>query len=469
MRRFAIYFAGLLLVSPVVKAQDTTAATAPSHIKVNNLKTEKAAGTLLVGMDIDLDDLDMKANHILICTPVIKDGNHQEALPQVVVNGRKADITYRRKGMKGYPEDATVLRRDNDTEQTVAYKATVAYSDWMENSDLVMVVDTCGCGDPLGNGVTTLKKFRSPFMPYLRPQAEARKERHEQGRAFVDFPVNKTELYPAYRKNPDELRKIVNTINMVKEDRNTDITNIDIHGYASPEGAYDHNDYLASNRAKTLKDYVRNLVNIPDAKFSVSSTPEDWEGLRQYVAGSTLPHRAEILALIDNEDLQPDNKERKIKTAYPEDYRTMLDTWYPALRHSDYVVTYTVRPFSVEEAKLVLKTKPQQLSLEEMYLVAQTYKPGSAEFNEVMETAVRLYPADKTANLNAACAHMDAGDMEGARQYLSKAGDSADALHARGVWAIKQGDYDGARSLLQKAVAGGAKGAAQNLRLVEKE
>jgi hypothetical protein len=37
-----------------------------------------------------------------------------------------------------------------------------------------------------------------------------------------------------------------------------------------------------------------------------------------------------------------------------------------------------------------------------MYLVAQTYEPGSPEFNEVFDIAVRLFPDDETANLNAA-------------------------------------------------------------------
>lgn len=450
----------------VAGAQGTESKLSTQNVKVRNLKTEKTDKTLLLGMDINLDSLDLRANHVLVLTPVLKGVDREEALPQVVINGRKADITYRRRGMKGYAEDATILRRKNDTEQTVPYTAVVPYSDWMRNSDLVLVMDDCGCGDPLGSDVTPLKKFRSPLMPYLKPKAEKQKERQEEGRAFIDFPVNKTELHPDYRKNPRELRKIIETINLVKTDKNTTITNINIHGYASPESPYTHNAYLAENRAKTLKDYVRNLVSIPDSKFSVSFTPEDWEGLRDSVEKSELAHRSEILALIDNDKLDPDSKEKQIKSAYPEEYRFMLNTWYPALRHSDYMVKYTVRPFSVEEAKEIFKTKPQQLSLEEMFMVAQTYEPGSPAFNEVMETAARMHPADNTANLNAACARMEAGDYEGARRYLAKAGDSADVLHAKGVLAMLEGDTAKARDLLTKAKNAGAARAEENLNLL---
>lgn len=51
---------------------------------------------------------------------------------------------------------------------------------------------------------------------------------------------------------------------------------------------------------------------------------------------------------------------RKSRSLYPSEYRFMLDTWYPALRHSDYRITYKVKPFDVAEAKEIIKTKPQQ-------------------------------------------------------------------------------------------------------------
>ena len=275
--------------------------------------------------------------------------------------------------------------------------------------------------------------------------------------------VDKTTLYPDYRNNPRELDKIVGTINLVKEDKNVSITGVEIHGYASPEAPYNYNARLAEGRAKTLTDHVKRLVNLSDNIFKVTSTPEDWEGLRQAVASGNLDHKQQILDIIDDTDLDPDAREWKIKSTYPQEYRFMLDTYYPALRHSDYVVSYTVRPFSVEEAKEILRTKPKQLSLEEMYLVAQTYEPGSDEFNEVFQTAVRLYPQDPTANLNAACAEIERGDYEAASRYLAKAGNSPYAAHARGVIAMKQGNDDEARRQFTIAAQGGVKEAQQNL------
>ncbi len=447
-------------------AQCTNRTLAAGAIKVQNITAGRSGDNMLVDMDINLDSLDMPANMRYVFTPMVKGADNERLMPQMLISGRKSDISYRRSGYRDYATDVIAVRRKNNTAQTVHYTASVPYEEWMRNSDVVVAEDLCGCNKLQDQSTIALRHMRTPTIPYVRPAADP-KVRHMGGRAFIDFPVDRTELHPSYRNNPRELRKIVDTINVVKGDNNATITRVDIHGFASPESPYDHNAYLAENRAKTLKDYVRDLVSVPDSLFTVSYTPEDWAGLRRYVDGSTLQHRDDILSLIDDTSRDPDAKEWVIKSSYPDDYRYMLSEWYPALRHSDYEVYFTVRPFTVDEAKEIIKSNPRQLSLEEMYLVAQTYESGSTEFNNVMETAVHIYPTDPTANLNAACTQMQGGNYEAAKRYLDKAGDGADALHARGVLAMLQGDNDTARSLLTKASQAGASGAAENLKLLD--
>ena len=208
---------------------------------------------------------------------------------------------------------------------------------------------------------------------------------------------------------------------------------------------------------------MRRIVNLDDRLFTVSHTAEDWDGLVSYIRESNLDNKDAILGIIADKSLTPDAREWKIKSSYPKDYRFMLDTWYPALRRSDYRVNYTVRPFDVEEAKQIIRTKPQLLSLEEMFLVAQTYEPGSDDFNEVMEVAVRMYPGDETANLNAACTRLNMGDADGAKPYLDKAGTSPQAVNARAAYAYLKGDYDTAERLYQQAAEAGVAEAKTNL------
>ena len=69
--------------------------------------------------------------------------------------------------------------------------------------------------------------------------------------------MNRTEIHPDYRRNPEELKKILSTIDAVKNDADSKIISISIKGYASPEGSYSNNIRLAKGRTETLKEYVR--------------------------------------------------------------------------------------------------------------------------------------------------------------------------------------------------------------------
>lgn len=418
---------------------------AADKIQVNNVQIKHNDNTVSVSMDLCLDSLDLPSNTQFIYTPMLKSQQSELKMPEIVINGRRQQIMYERGVGKKHLQlspNALVVRRTNNKPQTVLYRATIPLSGQVKNFDLNMHEDLCGCGDLEGGSDFLLKRRQQPKAIFLRPEVEDVKIRHLDKRAYIDFPVDRIELHADYRRNPAQLDSIISTINALKEDKNLEVSSINIHGYASPESPYKHNDYLAKNRAKTLTDYVRRMVNLPSSLFTVSSTPEDWDGLVAYIKNSNLEHKEQILAIIADGSLDPDAREWKIKKQYPSEYRFMLDTWYPALRHSDYHITYQVKPFNVEEAKEIIKTKPQQLSQEEMFKVAQTYEPGSEEFNEVMETAVRMFPNSETANLNAAVTRLNAGDADAAKPYLDKAGKSKAAQAARQVYEqLKTGNW----------------------------
>lgn len=460
-------FAGVLATSGMYADGRKSAPLVGSKIEVDNLKVLHRGSTFVVEMELVLDGLEINSNDRIILTPVVKNDTVTQPMPPIVINGRKQQIMYERHGYKEFIPETVVARRKNGSKQTVSYGTILNGEKWMLNSNVVIEEDLCGCGDLLNQNEVVIKRLREPIMVYIHPQAEARKERREEGKAYVDFPVDKIELYPEYRKNPLELAKIVETIRKVKDDSNTTITFIGIHGFASPEGSYSHNTYLAKNRAQTVTEYVKQMSGLPDSLYHVEYTTEDWEGLKTFVKESGLENKEGILEIINAEYADLDAKENDIRNRYPSDYRFMLQNWYPALRHSDYVVKYSVRAFTAEEARKLLYTKPQQLSLEEMFMVAQTYEPGSREFAEVFEIAVRMFPDDTTANLNAACSRLAVKDTEGADRYLKKAGDTPEAIHARGVLAMLEGRNDEARSLFLKARDMGLKEAGQNLKLLE--
>lgn len=464
MKKFVLFCIALLLAAGMA-AQGILGG----QVTIKELDVARNEGTLFVTMDMDVEALRLKSNHEMVLTPALVTVDKTVAMPSVVVAGRNSYYHYiRNEKQLGGRE----LYRSGKT-GTIQYQASLPYEKWMETAELVLLQDSCGCQDLLMKNkdlLTTLDfkpRVFAPSFVYVQPEVEAVKVRDVKGQAYIDFPVNRTEIHPDYRKNPEELKKIVATIDEVKNNPDTRITSVSIKGYASPEGPYANNVRLAKGRTGALKDYVQGLYRFADGIMTTSSEPEDWEGLRKYVETSDLSHKQEILALIDS-DREPDNKDWKIKNTYPQEYAFLLKEVYPGLRHSDYMVEFVVRAYTdVEEAKKVLATAPGNLSLQELYMIADSYPQGSDEYNEVFATMVRLFPNDEVANLNAANVAMQRKDLVSAKKYLAKVGDSAQALYARGVCAGLEGDYPAARTWLEQAKAKGVKEAEDALMQID--
>lgn len=423
-----------LAVSPCRGQKCKGVSIANSRIKVENVRVSHTDKQITLSMTLNLDQLQMPTNNQFVLTPTISTADGDVAMPKIVVNGSRQHIMLQRNHRKRYDTDTYIVKRTNGKPQQIEYLRSTTYDKRLANYKVLMSEDLCGCGDALANKSYELVEYRRPTAKFVRPKVVAEKIRELDKRAYIDFPVNRTELNPLYRRNPEQLDSIVKTINTLKEDKNLTVLAVNIHGFASPEGRFESNDRLAKGRAHTLTQYVQRMVQLDEGIFTVSHTAEDWDGLRKFIAESNMEHKQQILDLANDTSLKEDEREAKIKAVYPDEYRFLLTACYPALRHSDYHIKYKVRPFNVDEAKALVKTRPQLLSQNEMYMVAQTYEPGSKEFGEIMEIAVRMYPDDPTANLNAACTRLNAGDAEGAKPYLDKAGDSEEAKAARKVY-----------------------------------
>lgn len=468
MKKTIIYIGFLLAFAGTAQAQEGL----KGRITVNDVSLSVAGDSLRVQMDMDFSALHLPANRSVSLLPSLRMDTAIVRLPGVDVMGRRQYIQWQRN--TGRSAMTQVIRRYNGTTQHLHYQTAVPIAERPGLVRLYLDEDSCGCLREVLAGRNRLLAEQdftpavfTPRFVYVSPQAETRKTRHEKGAAYVDFPVNKTDIRPDYRGNRSELAKIENTINRIKGDADVSINHITIKGYASPEGSYANNSRLAEARTRSLVDYLKKEYPLDASLFQLDYEPEDWEGLRAYIAKGSLPEKDALLSLIDS-GLEADAKERRLRTEYPEAYRTLLRDCFPALRHSDYVVAYTVRGFDVEEARKLIWKEPQKLSLQEMYAVAQTYGTGSKEYNEVFETAVRLFPDDEAANLNAANAAMQRNDTAGAARYLEKAGEEAAAEYARGILAALRGEYDAASVYLQKAKAGGITEADDALRQIER-
>lgn len=304
-----------------------------------------------------------------------------------------------------------------------------------------------------------------PTLPFKLPDPEDTKIRTIQGRAFLDFPVNETVIYPRYRRNPEELQRLNKTIENALFDKSFKVQRVVLHGYASPESPYSNNTRLAKGRTQALKSYVCRKFGISESIVQTHYTPEDWDNLRTFIETNgesrrvkgnvwyeregivetpVMPQyvtdsRKELLDVIDL-DMDPDEKEaalKKVDGGRP--YNWLLQHVYPGLRHTDYIIEYVVKRYPVKESRRLIYTHPEALSTEEMYLVAQSYEEGSDGWLDALLIAARQYPEDKTANLNAACGCVETKRFTDARSFLKKAGSTPQAEYLKDIMDAMEG------------------------------
>ena len=315
--------------------------------------------------------------------------------------------------------------------------------------------------------IRLVKLKECPLLPFIMPDPEETKLRQIAGHAFLDFPVNETIIYPEYRRNPEELARIKKSVDSALFDKTVVVTRISLHGYASPESPYSNNTRLAKGRTEALKSYLIRNYNFNSQVFHTNYTPEDWENLRGFLIDTNtrkvkgdfwydnknivetpeapdyvLEHRDEMLRII-NRDMDPDAKEEVLKkVGGGEPYRWLLEYVYPGLRHTDYIIEYKVRAFSVEKGRKIIYTHPEAMSMEEMYKVATSYKEGSENWLDALLIAVEQFPDDETANLNAACGCVMTKRLVDAKKYLQKAGSTRQAKYVGNVIKAMEGSVN---------------------------
>ncbi len=435
MKRLIFSIFGLVLCILESAAQNVAA------LAVSEMEIALKDAEMKIDFLVSPKDIDMKSISQMTITPIIMsaDSLQSVSLTPIVIAGRNRWLLWERAKESKRPENLLQAGKS----APIRYHASVPFETWMEHSIISFQESVTGCNScpqldeniPVALfDIETVEEIATNYMEnFIQPKAEGVKTRHLEGQAYVDFPVNRIEIYPDYRRNSIELAKIIASIDTVKNDPDCTVSAVSLKGYASPEGSYSNNTRLAKGRTQTLCDYVMSHYDFPKSIVSTSFEPEDWEGLRRWLEASAIENKDGILAIVDS-NLAPDAKDQKIKATYPTQYAFILQQVYPGLRHSDYRIEYVIRTFSnPEEIKRLVKTAPQKLSLEEFYVAANSCEPGSDEFYDIFETAVRMYPDDEIANINAANSAMSRGDLKRAAQYLDKAGQGDKANHLREI------------------------------------
>ena len=430
MKRICIYVALGVLGAFSAHAQEINIGQTVAR-KISDDKVE-------VSFSMDCSTLRLPSRRQMVITPLIISRSESDtlALPSVCIAGRNRYRMNKRKERlygKEYGkapvagEGQEMIRFNRKRDMLLEYNETVPAQEWMSGArvEIFRELQGCaGCGEALGNApVAELPLFKEeverPNLQIMVAQAEEKRRSFTRS-AYLNFKVNQSALLADYMNNPVELAKIYSSIDSIREDNNYRIARIEIVGYSSPEGSYAANARLSEQRAKALEQNLKHAYKLDDSMIECRLVPENWEGLAAWLCEYRPSYMQKVLDII-GQTPEPDARDAKIKAIDGgKIYNALLQEVYPKLRLVEYTVSYTVVPFSVEQGREIIKTRPDKMNHNEMYQVAASYGEGSDEYNRIIRMIAARFPGDRIANNNAAIVAWETGDYDAMRVYLKR-------------------------------------------------
>ena len=472
----------MLLVALILPLYAANAQSIDTRsVRVDQPQVSRSGNDVNINFNIDANNTAIGSQEMLIITPVLKSSSNvviQTFSPYVITGSKRNRALNRVMDFGKYKfsaEPHLVVNQKDMKNKSIPVMLSVPYQESLHSASLVLMeeIKGCACKD-IGNHQYTILSpvLPAPFVPnyelsYITPAAEEVKQRSETHSAHLNFVVNKYELLRNFKDNQRVLNEVDEIVNEVRNDANLTVTNFTITGYASPEGNPRSNMTLSENRAKSFVAYLREHYNISPNTITTDWKGEDWEGLRKAVEASNVRDKEEILNILDNESDVTARKNKIHRLSGGETYRILLRDYYPPLRRNEYTISYVARKFSIEEAKELIKTKPQHLSQNEMFLVANTYPKDSKEFKEVFDIAARIYPNDPVNQTNTAALEIETGNIDGSIARLQKI-NTPEAWNNLGIAYANKKDYKKAEEYFNKAAAAGLRSATTNKEQLQK-
>ena len=87
-------------------------------------------------------------------------------------------------------------------------------------------------------------------------------------KGYLNYPLNKSFVMYDFANNITEINQLHSYIKKTLNDPTFIIRKIEVTGYSSPEGSYEHNEKLAQERAENLKNYLHPFFDEQDIRTS---------------------------------------------------------------------------------------------------------------------------------------------------------------------------------------------------------
>lgn len=449
---------------------------------------------LNVDISVDFEGLAMPADESLTMTPILINGENEQELPAVLINGAEKQRVYQReqafsKSRKPAPIPAVVIRNDAATSRSFRYQVTVPYQQWMKDAVLIIRSQECACHGKKGN-VYEDKIADGLHLPKARTSVwdEATDKKYLSWVNFIEPAPDKDTLHTVTGSIPyfeqDKQKKeerqlgelseekqnfeiyyrLRDALRGVRQEAGTELAKVKVTGYGAPVGNLKKNEANALIRALKLKEYLRENRLTAGAPLEVVWIPEDWDSIGTLVRESDMMLREATLDLINNVDISKGRERMLMNLADGKPYKYLAEKVFPGVMRVDYEIEYTRKPLDAAESLRLFRTGGQRaLRLNEFFAVAGSYPKGSTEYNDVLDLAARLFPDSPEANINAAAVALTKGDTGRARQYLERFATLPMAYNNMGILCLLEGNRDKAEVYLTMAAAAGVEQAKKAL------
>ncbi len=272
--------------------------------------------------------------------------------------------------------------------------------------------------------------------------------------ANIKFLIQQANLRRSELKN-NSVKEFVELLKRINDDKkNLNLNNIEISAYASPDGGFELNEKLASNRQKNTEKYLQKelkkikMESPVDAKY----TAQDWEGFQELVKASNIQDKDVILRVLSMYK-DPEEREQQIKNMSA-GFKELAEGVLPELRRARLTINYEVVGRSNEEIKEQYNADAKVLTVEEL-LYAATLTDNATEKEGIYKTTTQVYPNDARAYNNLATLEFAKGNYSAAKNYAQKAlsvnAKCQEANANLGLIALQAGDVKAAEALIAKA------------------
>ena len=319
------------------------AANAQALITNETMTREKSVVTISFDVDTNTKGVSEKKKEVI--APYIYNNTDTLWLDPMEVYGkgrysRERQTNHLNGNKEWYLSGRQVMKGGNYT-----YSDTIEVARWMTPANLGIRRYTIGCGSCGDTHSDERVAEESLFIiPQHTKTDAARRWDFGQDELEIIFKVSKTEIDSTVFNNEITFGKILAAIDKIHSNPDYHIEKIQVSGYASPEGRSDFNTWLGENRATALIDYIieqRPHYGLTYEAFEIVNGEENWLGLCKVLEASDMDKKDEVIAIINNADLNGESKKHKIKSLDGgRTWQKMLKEIYPHLRSARYLSIY---------------------------------------------------------------------------------------------------------------------------------